>query len=69
MEAEKVKETARTADAESKSFSDEKHSTSGKEKVDKAESFREIGEVYDDVRIIDLGEDGRERPIGEMHFF
>ena len=66
MEAEKVKETVRTADPESKSFSDEKHST---EKVDKAESIQEIGEVYDDIRIIDLGEDGRERPIGEPPLF
>lgn len=36
------------------------------EKADSASVVRSVqGNVYDDVRDIDLGEDGKERPIGE----
>jgi hypothetical protein len=27
----------------------------------------QVGDVYDDVRAIDMGEDGKERPIGNMN--
>ncbi|KAG6853742.1 hypothetical protein C0991_001758 [Blastosporella zonata] len=42
------------------SFSDEKHDEK-RGSVDIAESIH--GDVYDDARIIDMGEDGKERPI------
>ncbi|KAG6857484.1 hypothetical protein H0H87_002109 [Tephrocybe sp. NHM501043] len=48
-------------DSEQKgSFDDEKHNEKGGS-IDVAESIK--GDVYDDVRIIDMGEDGKERPI------
>jgi hypothetical protein len=40
---------------------DEKHDA-----VEVAEPI--LGDVYDDIRAIDLGEDGKERPIGTWHF-
>ncbi|KAG6915154.1 hypothetical protein DXG01_012971 [Tephrocybe rancida] len=48
------------ADPEQKgSFSDEKHDE--KRSIDIAESIN--GDVYDELRVIDMGEDGKERPI------
>ena len=29
----------------------------------------DVGEVYDNVRAIDLGADGKERPIGKCHVY
>ena len=29
----------------------------------------DVGEVFDDVRVIDLDENGKERPIGEQHLY
>lgn len=36
------------------------------EKDDSASAIHHVGDVYDDVRDIDLGDDGKERPIGEQ---
>ena len=50
------------------SIQDEKFSQDEKNvggKVDNASQPVEYGEVFDDIRMIDLGEDGKERPIGE----
>ena len=51
----------------SSNYSDEKVSSEQhpSEKVEVAEEL--TGEVYDDVRAIDLDEDGKERPIGRRH--
>ncbi|KAF9462816.1 peptide transporter MTD1 [Collybia nuda] len=43
------------------SFADEKYDEKGDNSVEIAESLK--GEVYDDIRDIDMGEDGKERPI------
>lgn len=45
------------------SYSDEKHLD---EKATAPLTDEVVGDVYDDVRIIDLGEDGKERPIGTV---
>ena len=58
---------AKSVDVERKSstYSDEKVNVN-----EKAESVNSIpGEVYADVRDIDLDEDGKERPIGMLHGF
>jgi hypothetical protein len=41
-------------------FSDETYNEKGS--IEVAESIK--GDVYDDIREIDMGEDGKERPIG-----
>jgi hypothetical protein len=46
---------------------DEKHSGSGKESVQDIDIG--AGEIYEDVRIIDMGADGKERPIGNDFSF
>lgn len=56
---------AKPIDAERKSstYSDEKVNVD-----EKAESVNSVpGEVYADIRDIDLDEDGKERPIGTFH--
>ena len=52
------------SDSEPKpSYSDEKLDEKVNDKVDVAQDFQ--GEVYDDIRAIDLDETGKERPIGK----
>lgn len=48
-------------------------SLSNEKSVDKESGSIEVaqaldGDVYDDIRAIDLGEDGKERPIGKIIF-
>jgi len=54
------------ADPERKeSYGDEKFNEKGDHSsadIADSESFK--GNVYDDIRVIDMGEDGKERPIG-----
>ena len=47
------------------SFSSEKEKGGGKEKPTVEVVGDDLGEVFDDVRDIDLDENGKERPIGE----
>ena len=51
---------------------DEKGTSFSDEKVGSKEGSVDIaleGDVYDDVRAIDMGEDGKERPIGLFLLF
>lgn len=45
------------------SFSDEKGGDKENGSIEIAADFQ--GDVYDDLRAIDMGEDGKERPIGK----
>lgn len=49
------------------SYSDEKHPyESGKDDVQIAADVGDVGDVYEDVRAIDLDDSGKEKPIGKF---